>query len=99
MSRSTAWAAWIVPALVGLILAGCEHSQADAARLKKEDAKASQGASKAYTASGWTPGNDASWEEQIRARTQGQNEYTRVPAGPAAAAPGAATPQTAPTGS
>ena len=99
MIRSAAWAAWIVPALLGLILAGCERSQADAARLKKADAKASQGASKAYTASGWTPGNDASWQEQIRARAQSQNEYTRVPAGPGATATNADAPLPAASGS
>jgi hypothetical protein len=66
--------------LAALALSGCERSQADDARLKKSDAKASQGAAPAYTASGWTPGDEASWQNQIRARTEGQNEYVRVPA-------------------
>jgi hypothetical protein len=90
VSRAAAWSAWICPALLGLALAGCEHSQADAARLKKADAKASQGAAKAYTAGGWTPGDDASWQNEIRARTQGQNEYARIPAMPDAGSNGSA---------
>ena len=33
----------------------------------------------AYVAPGWKPGDQASWEEKIRARTQaGQNEYQRA---------------------
>ncbi|MBI4290539.1 MAG: hypothetical protein HY661_03550 [Betaproteobacteria bacterium] len=31
-----------------------------------------------YTTSKWTPGNKTSWEEAIRVRNQGQNEYGRV---------------------
>ena len=31
-----------------------------------------------YTSSKWTPGDQASWESAIRARGQGQNEYSRV---------------------
>ena len=73
-------AAPLLGCLAALALAGCERSQADDARLKKADAKASQGGTAAYTASGWTPGDDASWQNQIRARTEGQNEYVRVPA-------------------
>jgi len=33
----------------------------------------------AYTSPGWKAGDQASWEEKIRARTQaGQNEYQRA---------------------
>ena len=33
----------------------------------------------AYVSPGWKPGDKASWEEKIRARTQaGQNEYQRA---------------------
>ena len=88
----------LLAAGVALSLAGCEKSQADAARLKKSDAKASQGADKAYTAQGWTPGDDASWQAQIRARTEGQNEYTRVPASTLGGSPVPAAPAAAPTG-
>ena len=27
---------------------------------------------------GWTPGDKTSWEAQLKARAQGQNEYSRV---------------------
>ncbi len=74
-------------AAASLLLAACsERSQAEPARLKKADAKASSGAvgeSKAYVAAGWTPGDETSWQTQIRTRSQGQNEYAR--ATPAAA--------------
>lgn len=76
-------------------LAGCEKSQADAARLKKADARASQGAAKAYTATGWTPGDDASWQAQMRARAEGQNEYARIPASTLGGAPVPAAPAVA----
>lgn len=33
-----------------------------------------------YVASGWKPGDQASWEEQMRKRAQGQNEYSRAAA-------------------
>ena len=99
MTRAlTALATLLVTAL---LLPACgEHSQADAASLKKADAKASTGAvstDKAYMASGWTAGDDTSWQTQIRNRTQGQNEYARATSatmppsstGPAAALPAA----------
>ena len=45
---------------------------------RKSDAKASDGPAGAYTASGWKPGDAASWEQQLRARSQNQNEYLRT---------------------
>jgi hypothetical protein len=66
------------------LLAACgEKPQVGASPLKKGDAKASQGAQNAYVASGWTPGDDTSWQTQLRTRAQqGQNEYTRSAAAP-----------------
>jgi len=88
-----------------LLLPGCdEPSQAEAARLKKADAKASSGApaeAKVYTAAGWTPGDDTSWQTQIRGRTQGQNEYSRITATHTSAtetAAGATAPASGPVG-
>jgi hypothetical protein len=78
------------------LLAGCsEHSQAQPTPIKKADAKAYTGAPsepKIYTASGWTTGDDASWQNQIRGRTQGQNEYVRISATHGAATAPDATP-------
>ncbi|MGM9489933.1 hypothetical protein [Ideonella sp. YS5] len=69
---------------IALLLPACkEHSQAEPAAMKKADAKAYTGAAgepKVYTATGWTAGDDASWQNQIRGRTQGQNEYVRISA-------------------
>ena len=69
---------------IALLLPACkEHSQAEPAAMKKADAKAYTGATgepKVYTATGWTAGDDASWQNQIRGRTQGQNEYVRISA-------------------
>lgn len=87
----------LVASCMALALAGCEKPQADAARLKKADTKPSQGADKAYTAAGWTAGDDASWQNQIRARTEGQNEYARVPASRMGGSPVPAVPATAAT--
>ena len=38
------------------------------------------GAASAYTAPGWKAGDQRSWEAQMRARAQGQNEYLRTAA-------------------
>ena len=96
-------AAWSLALVAVALLPACsEHSQGEAARLKKADAKASSGAvtaDKAYMANGWTAGDDTSWQAQIRGRAQGQNEYARITsATPAATAPApvAAAPAAAP---
>ncbi|MGB3068333.1 MAG: hypothetical protein WBC18_07295 [Ottowia sp.] len=33
---------------------------------------------KAFDAPGWKPGDKASWEEQIKQRNRGQNEFVRM---------------------
>lgn len=39
-----------------------------------------QGTGKAYAVQGWKQGDKASWEQQVKTRTQNtQNEYTKVP--------------------
>jgi hypothetical protein len=43
---------------------------------KKSDAKAWDGANSPRR-SGWKPATSRSWEQQMRACTQGQNEYSR----------------------
>jgi hypothetical protein len=32
----------------------------------------------AFTASGWQPGDRASWEQHLKVRAQNQNEYNRI---------------------
>jgi hypothetical protein len=64
---------------LGALLAGCGEKPQTAAG-RKSDALASTGANAAFTAPGWKPGDQASWESQIRNRSQNQNEYSRSPA-------------------
>ena len=59
-----------------LALSACTEKP-QTASTRKADAKASDGPGTAYTAAGWKPGDAASWEQQMRVRAQGQNEYVR----------------------
>lgn len=60
-------------------LAGCaEKPQTASNPVKRGDHKPWDGAEAAYTAPGWTPGDRDSWEQQMRARNQQQNEYART---------------------
>ena len=45
---------------------------------RKADTKASDGPGSAYTASGWKQADATSWEQQMRSRSQAQNEYSRI---------------------
>ena len=58
-------------------LAACTEKPQTATK-RKLDAKAWQGADDPYVAAGWKVGDQASWEEQMRARAQSQNEYAKV---------------------
>jgi len=68
-------------ACMGLGLAACGEKTTNAA--KKSDVPAYQGSTgaSAYVANGWKAGDQTAWEQQMRNRLQGQNEYIRVPAG------------------
>ena len=52
--------------------------------VKKSDVPAYQGSTgaSAYVADGWKAGDQSAWEQQLRNRTQGQNEYSRAPSKP-----------------
>jgi hypothetical protein len=78
MKRTTA----LLLTCAALALAGCGEKTAGAA--KKSDVPAFQGSTGAgaYTANGWKPGDQAAWDQQLRTRAQGQNEYTRTPTQP-----------------
>ena len=67
-------------ALVSLLAACSEQPQT--ATTRKADDKPWDSKSTAYPAAGWKAGDAAGWEQQIRARTQAQNEYARAPAKP-----------------
>jgi len=62
-----------------LALGACgDKPQTLEAGKKKPDARAFEGAGDAYAAAGWKNGDQASWEQQIKARNQAQNEYART---------------------
>jgi hypothetical protein len=44
----------------------------------KSDKPAYAGAADPYVAQGWKVGDKASWEQHLRDRMQGQNEYARA---------------------
>ena len=79
MSPRSLLIAAAVAALAGLSACG-EPSQELGARKVKSDRAAFTGGDAQYTASGWSAGERASWEQQLRSRAQGQNEYSRSPA-------------------
>jgi hypothetical protein len=60
-------------------LAACtEKTQTLNSSGTKVDAPAFQGTGMAFTVPGWKPGDKSSWEQQLKTRTQNQNEYTKV---------------------
>lgn len=65
-----------------LALGACSEKAQTAGTARKGDAASYTGASAAYTAAGFKAGDKAAWENQIRQRNQGQNEYSRAPAAP-----------------
>ena len=65
-----------------VLLGACGEKQQVAAT-KKADDKPWQGAAGGQVAVGWKVGDQASWEEQLKTRSErGQNEYTRASAQP-----------------
>ena len=65
-----------------LALTACGEKTAGA--VKKSDVPAYQGSTgqAAYSANGWKAGDQTAWDQQLRTRSQGQNEYSRAPAQP-----------------
>ena len=73
----SAVAAWLLASTIVALLAACGEKPQSAGH--KPDAELWQGAQTVYAAPGWKPADRASWEQQIRSRNQGQNEYARTP--------------------
>jgi len=68
----------LVPLAAAAALAACSGgSPSEGGAVRKNDAPAWQGAGNPYVAEGWKAGDQTSWEQQMRVRVQGQNEYTR----------------------
>ncbi|NWG74296.1 MAG: hypothetical protein HXY24_06765 [Rubrivivax sp.] len=78
-TTTTLRAAALAAACAALVACG-ETSTADQT-VRKSDSPAYQGAANPYVAGGWKPGDEASWEQQMRTRAQGQNEYSRTSGG------------------
>lgn len=74
------WAALAAAAVALGGLAACgEKPQEAGTATKKVDAKAWDGVQRSsYMAEGWKAGDRESWEQQLKARNQQQNEYTRA---------------------
>ena len=71
-------------AAIGVVLAlglcACSEKPQTATH-RKADGHAFEGTgNSAYTAAGWKVGDAASWEKEMKERTQGQNEYSRASA-------------------
>ena len=65
-----------------MLLAACGEKPQVAAT-KKADDRPWEGAVGGQVVTGWKVGDQASWEEQLKMRSQrGQNEYTRASAQP-----------------
>ena len=62
------------------LLAGCADKEQTTTGIKS-DAAPFNGTSKQppFMAAGWKPGDRAAWEQQMKVRTQGQNDYVKVP--------------------
>ncbi len=67
---------WIGVALL-LVLAACTEKP-QAVGTSKADMQAWQGAQDPFVVPGWTVGDKASWQAQMRKRAQPQNEYLRM---------------------
>ena len=70
---------WSAPLSVSLAiaLAGCgERVQTiPVGSAKKADGAAWQITDNGFIAPGWTPGNEASWDAQLKKRAQSQNDF------------------------
>ena len=62
---------------VAALLAGCgERVQTiPVGAEKKADARSFEISDNGYVAPGWTPGNEASWDAQLKKRAQAQNDF------------------------
>jgi hypothetical protein len=78
MKRTATWV------LFGAAVALAACGEKTAGAVKKSDVPAFQGSTgaSAYMANGWKAGDQTAWDQQLRTRTQGQNEYSRAPAQP-----------------
>ncbi len=69
-----------VSALASLLALGaCGEKPQEIGAASKKGAPAFNGTGSAFVASGWKPGDKASWESHLRARMQNsQNDYSKA---------------------
>ena len=78
------WMAVAAAAVAALGLSGCggEHDQVISYKQGKYQGKPDQlpwdNAPLAYGSAKWTKGNEQSWLDELKTRTQNQNEYVRI---------------------
>ena len=68
-------AASLVLAAAALLAACSEKPQTNAEGVKHDAAPSTGTASAAFAAPGWKAGDKAAWEQQIKMRMLGQNDY------------------------
>jgi len=78
MSRSGSVVSGAVALAAVVLLTGCEKPQVSQPTQRKPDVAAYQGTDNAFADTSWKRGDAAAWEEQLRKRSQGQNEYSRA---------------------
>jgi hypothetical protein len=67
-------------AIVGAValLAACGDKTQTIGQDIRSDTPAFQGTGKAFAVPGWKQGDKASWEQELKTRTQAQNDYVKV---------------------
>ena len=78
MSRSGSVLSGAVALAAVMLLAACEKPQVSQQTQRKPDVAAYQGTDNAFADTSWKRGDQVAWEEQLRKRSQGQNEYSRA---------------------
>lgn len=79
MKRALSILTLTLSAAAALLLTACGEKPQINAQGVRSDAAPWSGPGTAFTAPGWTPGDQGSWESHLKARMQsGQNEYTRI---------------------
>jgi hypothetical protein len=68
----------LVLSAVALTLAACGERPQVLTASKKDSAPAWKGAANGFVAPGWQPGDQQSWDRQMQARAQNQNETLRT---------------------
>ena len=64
--------------LLAASVSACGERDQSLGATRKFDSQSWQAAPTAYAAKGWTGGEKAVWETQLRTRAQTQNEYAKV---------------------